>query len=173
MAKRAKKIAVAKTAKAVEPSASTAPESTTTTESTAALKQRGRKSTYDAETKAAILKAAADERGAGKPWADALDAAKAVGYKGSLQYLMKMARDSGAVKVMARRKRRKTPALAAVKAAKRGPARPAKAAAVTPAGVGLGDIEKIVASMVEARVGAAIGQAIAALENVIGELGKL
>src|SRR5476651_784434 len=136
MAKRGRKNKAAKAKKAIEPASAAVIEPTT-----AAPKQRGRKSPYDAETKAAILKAAADARGAGKSWADALDAAKAVGYKGSLQYLMKTARDSGAVKVKARRKRRKTSAAPAVKVAKRGPGRPAKVAAAANA-AGFGDIEK-------------------------------
>ena len=173
MANRAKKKTAAKTEKAVKPAATTAPDATTTTESTAAPKQRGRKSPYDAETKAAILKAAADARGAGKSWAEALDAAKAAGYKGSLQYLVKMARGSGAVKVKGRRKRQNASVAPAVKKAKGKPGRPAKVARANNAGAGLGDIEKIVAAMVEARVGAAVNQAIAALENVIGELGAL
>ena len=168
MAKRGRKKKTAKAIEAAEPASAVATEPTT-----AAPKQRGRKSPYDAETKAAILKAAADARGAGKSWADALKAAQAAGYKGSLQYLMKTARDSGAVKVKTRRKRRKTSAVAAVKVAKRGPGRPAKVATVAHAGAGLGDIEKIVAAMVEVRVAAAIGQAVAALETVAEDLRKL
>ena len=44
-------------------------------------RQRGRKSQYDAETKAAILKACADARKAGMTWGDALDASRAAGFR--------------------------------------------------------------------------------------------
>ncbi len=169
MAKRAKKKAATKAEKAIELEAITSPE--TTIETTAAPKKRGRQSPYDAEAKAAILKAAADARAAGKSWAEALDAARAAGYKGSLQYLMKTARESGVVKMKTRRKRRNTSAAVSVKSAKRKPGRPAKVATVV--GTGLVDIEKIVAAMVGSRVAAAIGQAVAALETVTKELKNL
>lgn len=132
-------------------------------------KQRGRKSQYDEETKAKILKATADARKAGMTWDDALVAAKASGFKGTLPYLMKMARDSGAVKIRAKKRGRP----AGKSAAKRGPGRPAKVKVSLGASASLGDIEKIVAGMVESRVSAAIHRAVATLERTAAELRKL
>ena len=143
-------------------------ESTPKTEA-AEPKQRGRKSQYDAETKATILKATADARKAGMTWEDALVAAKACGFKGTLPYLMKMGRDSGAVKI--RRNKRGRPA--GKSAAKRGPGRPAKVKVRVSGAASLGDIDKIVANMVESRVSAAIYRAVAALERTAAELRKL
>ena len=130
-------------------------------------KHRGRKSQYDAETKAAIIKATADARSAGKTWADALVAAKGAGYKGSLPYLMKTAQSSGAVKVRRRRRRKVVQPVVA----KRGPGRPAKKMGSN--GMGLGAIDRIVEQMVESRVSVAMKRAVVALEKAAAELRSL
>ena len=130
-------------------------------------KQRGRKSQYDPETKAAIIKATADARSAGKTWADALDAAKSAGFKGSLPYLMKTAQTSGAVKVR-RMRRRKAGALTSAKGK---PGRPAKKVGLN--GSGLGAIDTIVEQMVESRVSAAMKRAVVTLEKAAAELRSL
>jgi hypothetical protein len=130
-------------------------------------KHRGRKSQYDAATKAAILKATAGARGVGRTWTEALQAAKDVGYKGSLPYLMQMAQSSGAVKVRTRRRRKAgRPA-----GGRRGPGRPASAASSN--GIGLGAIDKIVENMVATRLSVAVKRAVIALERATAELRSL
>ena len=140
-----------------------------------------RPSPYTDAQKAAILDAVKTGRKAGKKWPEIHAAATEAGYKGGLQYLMKMASNAGAV----RRKRKgaktaKTVAAFKVKgkrgrpkgsknATQRGPGRPKAAAA----GVGLSDIDKIVAQMVEQRVGTAVAKAIEALEKAVGALREI
>ncbi|HEY3321812.1 MAG TPA: DUF4177 domain-containing protein [Planctomycetota bacterium] len=46
--------------------------------------------TYSAETKTGILEATRQAREAGKPWAEALDAAKAAGYSGNIKSLYQL-----------------------------------------------------------------------------------
>ena len=161
MAKRGRKKKVA--TKDTEASAAETVTAPAVTES----KSRGRKSQYDAETKAAIIKATADARSAGKTWAEALEAAKGAGYKGSLPYLMKTAQTSGTVKVRRRRRRKAGP----LTVAKPGPGRPAKAPGLN--GTGLGAIDRIVEQMVESRVSVAMKRAITTLEKAATELRSL
>ena len=136
-----------------------------------------RPSPYTAKQKAAILEAVKSGRKAGKKWPEILAAATEAGYKGGLQYLMKMARKEGAVR--GRRRWHATPAATAKpkpgrpkgskNAVRRGPGRP-KAAAVDGNGAGLAGIEAIVERMVEQRVRATVARAVKALEAAAGEL---
>ena len=138
-----------------------------------------RPSPYTDKQKSAILEAVKAGRKSGKKWPEIHAAATEAGFKGGLQYLMKMARKSGAVRG---RRRRGKPAAAATtakrkpgrpmgskNAVKRGPGRP-RAVAVAGNGAGLAGIEAIVERMVEQRVGAKIGAAVRALEIAAGEL---
>jgi len=128
-----------------------------------------RPSPYTGAQKAKILEAVKTGRKTGKKWTEILEATKAEGYKGGLQYLMKMARKGGAVR--GRRKAKAAPAKGkkigrpkgSKNAVKRGPGRPK--ASVSAKGAGLGAIDNIVSKMVEARVAAAISKAIASLEH--------
>jgi hypothetical protein len=106
---------------------------------------------YDDATKAAILKAAVEARAAGKTWPQALEDAKAAGYKGGVVSLM--------LYVRAASKGKRKPGRPAKK---RG--RPAKAAAAPAAQVG--SIEALIDRIVEERVGAALEQAIAVLQKI-------
>ena len=138
-----------------------------------------RPSPYTATQKAAILDAVKTGRKTGKKWPEILEAAKSEGFKSSLQYLMKFARASGAV-----RRRRGSAAAAASpanrkpgrpkgskNAVKRGPGRPKSV--VSSKGAGLSGIEAIVERMVEQRVSATVARAVKALEAAAGELRKL
>jgi len=138
-----------------------------------------RPSPYTDKQKAAIIEAVKSSRKSGKKWSEILAAATGAGYKGGLQYLMKLARGSGAV-----RRRRKgnavataAPAVAAKRpgrpkgsknAVKRGPGRP-RAVAVAGNGAGLAGFEAIV----EQRVRATVARAVKALEAATGELRAL
>ena len=140
-----------------------------------------RPSPYTPEQKTAILDAVKAARKIGK-WPDALKAAEEAGYKGGLQYLMQMASASGAVKPRKKAKAAKKAALSPVKkrgrpkgsknAAKRAPGR-TKGSTGAKMGAGLQDIDKIVAQMVEQRVGVAISKAVAALDAAAKELKTL
>ena len=139
-----------------------------------------RPSPYSAKQKSAILEAVKSGRKAGKKWSEIFETAKAEGFKGGLQYLVKMSRSAGAV----RRRRKSSVATApAATAAKRGPGRPKasknavkrgpgrpRAAAVAGNGSGLAGIEAIVKRMVEQRVRATVERAVRALEAAKGEL---
>ena len=100
---------------------------------------------YDDAAKAAIVNAALEARKAGKKWAEALEAAKAVGYRGGLISLIGFVNLPGQV-------------------AKK-PGRPAKKAKVVG---GLESIQEIIERLVKERVGAALDRAIAELEKVLG-----
>jgi hypothetical protein len=131
-----------------------------------------RPSPYTAKQKTAILEAVKTGRKSEKKWPEILAAVTEAGYKGGLQYLMKLARKEGAV----RRRRRAAPAAKAAKrklgrpkgsrnAVRRGPGRP-RAAAVSGNGAGLADIEAMVERMVEQRVRATVARAVKALEEL-------
>ena len=123
-----------------------------------------RPSPYDDKTKQAIIHAALNARAEGKKWNEAYEAAKGEGFKGGLQYLVKMIRGSGASGKRGRRRGR-TPGPRA--------SAPSKARARAGASAGLGSINSIVARMVESRVQAAIKKAVAALKRAAHELKKL
>jgi hypothetical protein len=123
-------------------------------------KEMARPSPYDAKTRQAIIDAAVGARSGGKKWSDAYEAAKGEGYKGGLQYLMKMIRGSGASGGGKRGRRR---------GRKPGPRPGARATT----GSGLGSIEAIVNRMVEARLQSSVRKAVAALERAAAELRKL
>ena len=112
-----------------------------------------RPSPYDEQTKQAIIEAAVSARKEGLKWNEAFSAAQEKGYKGGLQYLVKLIRSTGAAPTGKRRGRKpgRPAATAKVKAGKRGPGRPSKKSAST-GGPGLNSIETIVDRMVEARV---------------------
>ena len=129
-----------------------------------------RPSPYDDKQKAAILAAVASGRKSGKKWPEVLKAAEAEGYKGGLAYLMKLSRAPGAIKGRRRRGRVGRPK-GSRNAVKRGPGWPKGAASTS--GVGLSQIDAIVAGMVEQRVRSAIGQAIKALDLAAETLKKL
>jgi hypothetical protein len=115
-----------------------------------------RPSPYDDKTKQAIIHAALKARAEGRKWNEAYEAAKGEGYKGGLQYLVKMIRGSGASGKRGRRRGRK----------------PGPRPGASP-GAGLGSINSIVDRMVESRVQAAIKKAVVALERAAHELKKL
>ena len=100
---------------------------------------------YDDAAKAAIVNAALEARNTGKKWAEALEAAKAVGYRGGVIALMGLVSRVG-------KKARK-------------PGRPAKKAQVVG---GLEPIQEIIERLVSERVRAALDKAIAELEKVRG-----
>lgn len=114
-----------------------------------------RPSPYDEATRAAIIEAAVAARKDGKKWGEAFSAAQECGYKGGQQYLVKMIRGSVSGVIKSRKRRGK-------------PGRPAKVA-----GSGLGSIQSIVDSMVEARISTVLDGAIAALEGAAKELKSL
>lgn len=120
-----------------------------------------RPSPYDEQTRTAIVTAAVGARKGGKSWNDALDAAKEAGYKGKLQYLVKMVRGSGAGGIRTRGRKRGRPA--------------GKTAAKATNGrtAGLGSIESIVNTMVEERIRKSIDSAVSALEGATRELKRL
>jgi hypothetical protein len=97
---------------------------------------------YDDATRAAIVKAAREARQAGKKWRQALEAAKAVGYRGGVISLIGLVRRGG-------------------KAAKK-PGRPGKQAAS-----GLGTVQELIERLVKERVRAALARAIAELEKAV------
>ena len=144
-----------------------------------------RPSPYTEAQKAAILDAVKSGRKAGKKWPEIHAAATEAGYKGGLQYLMKLASNAGAVRGRRGRKVGTAVKVATAAAAKgkrgrpkgsknvkRAPGRP-KAVAAAGNGVGLGAIDKIVAQMVEQRVGVAVTKAVEALEAAARELSAL
>lgn len=142
-----------------------------------------RLSPYTDAQKSAILEAVKSGRKAGKKWPEILEAAKAMGFKSGLPYLMQFARAARAI----RRRRSATPDKAAPEVAaakkpgrpkgsknavKRSPGRP-RPVTVSGNGAGLAGIEAIVERMVEERVGAAVAKAVTALEAAVGELKEL
>src|SRR5476649_1352340 len=136
-----------------------------------------RPSPYTEEQKTAILEAVKTSRKTGK-WPDALKAAEEAGYKGGLQYLMKLAKGK---KKSSKAKKATTAAAKAGKkrgrpkgstnAGKKGPGRPKGTGAAK--GAGLTDIDRIVAQMVEQRVGVVVAKAVAALDAAAQELKTL
>ena len=106
---------------------------------------------YSAKTKAAIVEAARSTRDAGETWKQAFEAAKKVGYKGSLQGIEKMMRamskKTGKAMGIKRRGR------------KRGPKPGRKAAGLSP-------ISAMVEKLVKARVQETLEKAIAALKAI-------
>jgi hypothetical protein len=121
-----------------------------------------RPSPYSEQTRTAIVDAAVGERKSGKSWNDALDAAKKAGYKGKLQYLVKMVRGSGAGGIRTRGRKRGRPA-----------GKPVHRAMNNVRAGGLGSIENIVNSMVEERLKKTINSAVSALEQATRELKRL
>ena len=131
-------------------------------------KQRGRKSQYSEEEKKAFLDAVKNGKKVDLSWAEILDAAKTQGFKGSLQYLQKMAAAGGVIKSGSRRGRPK----GSKNAAKRG--RPAGSTVrAARNGANLADIEGIVSRMVEERVAVAMKRAVTTLERAAKELQNL
>jgi hypothetical protein len=111
--------------------------------------------------KSAIMSAAIAARGSGKSWAEALQAAKAKGYRGKLQALVKMIRTSNRKKKVIKQ------------TTKRGPGRPKGSAkrrntpAMSISTNGFGSIQAAVDRIVSKRVAAALKRAIAVLESSI------
>ena len=101
--------------------------------------------TYDPKTKAAILAAAK-----GKKLKVAYEAAKEVGYKGSMQSLYVMLRNSG----VTRRKHNKTKVAA-------------KPIVKAKQDTGLSEIDKLIETEVQARVKVALAVAIAELQKTM------
>lgn len=112
---------------------------------------------YDQNKKESIVKAAMDARAANKTWKEAHDAAKEVGYEGSLQGIIKLMR------AMEKRKGKTG----------RRPGRPAgskngikKLTLELPASVhDSSDIASLVNNLVKARINEALDRAIAVLES--------
>jgi len=112
---------------------------------------------YDQAKKEAILKAVMDNRAANKTWREAHDAAKALGYEGSLQ---------GIIKLLRAVEKRKG-------ATVRKPGRPAGskngvklvARDMPPSGLASTDIASLVNNLVNARVNEALDRAIAVLQS--------
>jgi hypothetical protein len=105
--------------------------------------------TYAAETKAALMRAVTTARKSGKSWKDAHEAAVAVGYKGSLQGIVKLMRSMSGGKRKPGRK----------------PGRPAgrkNGVKLAPNGT---DISTLIDSLVDARINAALDKAIQVLRS--------
>ncbi len=113
---------------------------------------------YDDAKKGAIVKAASEARAADKTWKDAHTAAKAVGYQGSQQGIIKLMR---ALEKRKGKSGRKPGRPAGSKNAKR----KAPVKAVAHAGRESSDIASLVNNLVKARINAALDRAIAALHN--------
>jgi hypothetical protein len=115
---------------------------------------------YEPSTKEAIINAAAEARKADKTWQDAHTAAKAAGYQGSLQGIIKLMR---AVDGRGGKPGRKP----GRPAGSRGPGRPRKAvaAAASTGGSNSGDIASLVNNLVKARINEALDRAIASLQG--------
>lgn len=134
-------------------------------------KQRGRKSSYTEEQKIGFLDAIKNGRKADAPWSEIFDAVKTQGFKGGLPYLQKMAADAGMIKTRGRKGRPKGSKNAPKT---RGPGRPkGSMKRTTKSGASLGDIESIVAKMVEDRVSAVMTRAVEMLERTTDELRNL
>jgi hypothetical protein len=124
---------------------------------------------YTAAMKSAIMSAAIAARGAGKKWTEALHAAMAKGYRGSLQGIVKMIRASNRKKHAGRSvaKRKRPKAIGKVGRPKRSGKRlgrpPLKAISVN----GFGSIQAAVDRIVRERVRTALDRAIAALQHAI------
>ena len=140
-----------------------------------------RPSPYTPEQKTAILEAVKAARKTGT-WPDALKAAEGAGYKGGMQYLMKFADSSkrGATKTPKAAGPKKGPGRpkGSTNAAKRGLVRPKgklgrPKGTTAGKGAGLSDIDRIVAQMVEQRLGVALAKAVSALEDAAQELKSL
>jgi hypothetical protein len=148
-------------------------------------KQRGRQSQYSDEQKSAFIDAVKNGRKADASWSEILEATKTQGYKGSLPYLKILAAKGGALNTRRDKLRKTLKSLPYLKKMgmytgfetepkKRGRPKGSKnAKSAASNGAGLGDIERIVAGMVETRVKASIGQAIKALETAARELQSL
>jgi hypothetical protein len=172
MAKRGRK------KKAATKETETSAAETVTAPAVTETRQRGRKSQYSDEQRAAFVTAIKNGRAAKAPWNEILDAVKTQGYKGSLQYLQKMGSTSGAVKAGGKRGRPKGSKNVARPTAKHGrPAgsgkrgRPKELTARN--GARLGDIESIVEKMVSEKISAAMARAVATLEEAASLLRKL
>ena len=107
-------------------------------------KKRGNR-LYGEATKAAIVNAALEARKAGKKWREALEAAKAAGYRGNISSLIGLISYAG-------------------KTARK-PGRPAKKAQLSG---GLGPVQEVIERLVKEQVRAALDQAIEELEKVRG-----
>jgi hypothetical protein len=121
---------------------------------------------YSPAIKSKIMSAAIAARGAGKKWSEALQAAKAVGYRGSLQGIVKMIRAGNRKKIV------RKPAAVKPAVTKRGPGRPkgigkrlGRPPMKTVSVNGLGSIQAAVDRIVQERVNAALSRAIAVLET--------
>jgi hypothetical protein len=114
---------------------------------------------YSPKTKAAIVEAAKQARASGRKWVQVFEAAKATGYTGSVQGIVKMLRGAGGKKRRGRKPGRQ-PAAAPV--AKRGPGRPPKAQVGRPKGVG--SIQAMIGKLVKQQVNGVLEKAIAVLK---------
>jgi hypothetical protein len=123
---------------------------------------------YDEATKASIMKAAADARAAGKTWNDAHDSAKAAGYQGSTQGIIKLLRASGKRKAKTGRKpgRPVGSGKRKMKRKGRGPAKVKHVAA--PVASQSDDIAAMIEKLVKSRLNAALEKAIDALRGAKG-----
>lgn len=134
-----------------------------------------RKSQYTEAQKSAIIQAAVSGKAKGK-WSDALEAAKAEGFKGGLAYLMKMVRGEGKPK-KAKAAKRGRPKGSKNKAARRGPGRPPKSASngAVRRGPGrppkntrpLSEIDRIVQREVASRLKRAQAAAVAVFDRAL------
>jgi hypothetical protein len=114
---------------------------------------------YDAATKEAIIHATVEARRAGKTWREAHAAAKASGYQGSQQGIVKLLGGKG----MRRRRRGRKPGRPpGVKKLGRRPGRPGRPpGSASPAS----DIASLVDKLVQSRINGALDQAIAVLRG--------
>jgi hypothetical protein len=113
---------------------------------------------YSDKSKAAILETVKSSRAAGKSWNETHEAAKAVGYKGGLQAIIKLSRNSGLVKP-GRRGRPK---------GSRGPGRPKGSISRATSANGFSSIEKLVEQLVKKQVREALDRAIHELQRLRG-----
>ena len=114
---------------------------------------------YDASTKQAIIHATVEARRTGKTWREAHAAAKAAGYQGSQQGIIKLLGGQG---IRRKRRGRKPGRPAGSKNVVRRPGRPGRPpASASPAN----DIASLVDKLVQARINAALDKAIAVLRD--------
>lgn len=114
---------------------------------------------YDAATKDAFIHATVEARRAGKTWREAHAAAKAAGYQGSQQGIVKLLRGKGARK--GRRGRKPGRPLGSKNVVRR-PGRPGRPqASASPAS----DIAALVDKLVQARINDALDRAIGVLKG--------
>lgn len=125
---------------------------------------------YDPKIKAAFISAAIVARSAGKTWNEALDAAKAEGYTGSRQGILKMIGDEGKRKGKGKRGRKpgvrtSKPGVRGRKKGLRGRRKSRGASLAAAVGTHFEPIQAMIDKIVQDRVRGVLDRAIAELQN--------